>query len=153
MEWHCRLSSTMINTCKRSEMRFLDWFLGYILSNAIFSNIGLSMALLAHNHSPPCPSSLNHVWSRMNRKFSLKSTATDSLSHYLPMDKLEKLCSYIENSSLNDTKICLSGSVSLWCGGDRIFSSSLPMAFRCLLHARHWIIHLKLKHFPFPKIC
>ena len=34
------------------------------------------------------------------------------------------------------SKLCLFGSVSLWCGNKWIFSSSLLMAFRCLVQAR-----------------
>ena len=37
------------------------------------------------------------------------------------------------------SKLCLFGSVSLRCGGDWIFSSSLPMVFRCLVQACHWV--------------
>ena len=35
------------------------------------------------------------------------------------------------------SKLFLFGSVTLWCGGNWIFSSSLPMAFRCLVQASH----------------
>lgn len=138
----------MINTWKRSEMRFLDWFLGYILSNAIFSNIGLSMALLAPNHSPPCPSSLNHVRSRMNRKFSLKSTATDSLSHYLPMDKLEKLCS----SCTKNSNLLPSRDGSDWINANSLEEISKSLNDTCLLTASTFGSFLLSSPFPMKSI-
>ena len=50
------------------------------------------------------------------------------------------------------SKLCLFGSVRLLCGDDWIFSSSLPMAFGCLVQARHLVDLLKVLEFPFPKI-
>ena len=62
------------------------------------------------------------------------------------------LVAYWSVSWFRFSKLCLFGSVRLLCGDDWIFSSSLPMAFGCLVQARHLVDLLKVLEFPFPKI-
>ena len=135
----------MINPRNRSEMRLFDCFLWYILSNAIFSNIGLSMALVAPPHSLPCPSTRTHLRTKIS---SLKLAAADSLSHYLPMDKLEQLCS----SCTKNSSLLLSGDGSEWINANILEDISMSLNDTCLLTASMFGSFLLSSPFPMKSV-